>query len=89
MARTLPMLSETDLERALFRKGVGELAAERHVCAECGRSPLIGERIYLYARGAEVCALCRPQRRTEPERTELVRHDEFGQTVRVRRLRAA
>jgi hypothetical protein len=73
------------LERQLLRRGVGALAADRDRCADCGRSPLVGERVHLYDRGELVCELCRPLRRTEPVSSELVRHSEFGHTVRVRR----
>ena len=87
MAR-LPVLSEPDLEIALLRKGVGALAAGRHCCAECGRTPLVGERVYGVARASTVCALGRPRRRGEPERSELVRHSERGHAVRLRRRAA-
>jgi hypothetical protein len=81
-----------DLEVALLRKGVGALEAGRHACVDCGRTPLVGEVVYRFVAGtrhrtALVCALCRPQHRTEPEGAELVRHSERGQTVR--RLRPA
>jgi hypothetical protein len=82
MARTSQSLSETDLELALLRKGVDALRTGRHTCADCGRTPLIGERMYRFHRHGAVCALCRPQRRTEPDEVELVRHSELGHTVR-------
>jgi len=82
-------LSEPDLERALLRKGVTELSAGRCECADCGRTPLFGERIHLYARGRVVCELCRVLRKAAPERTDLVRHAEHGQTVRVTRIARA
>jgi hypothetical protein len=73
-----------DLELQLLRKGVGALTRERHRCADCGRTPLPGERVHLYARDTLVCALCRPRRRDEPARTELVRSPEAGGSVRLR-----
>src|SRR3954447_17864209 len=82
MARALRTLSETDLETALLRKSVGTLAAGRHTCADCGRTPLVGERMYRFGRASTVCALCTPQRRSEPDAVELVRHFERGHTVR-------
>ena len=82
MARSARTLSEPDLELALLRKGVGALAAGRHACADCGRSPLVGERLFRFGRGEVVCALCRPLRRREPDAVELVRHTELGLTVR-------
>jgi hypothetical protein len=82
MARTLRTLHETDLEAALLRKSVGSLTAGRHSCADCGRTPLVGERMYRYGRHCAVCALCTPQRRAEPDAVELVRHFERGHTVK-------
>jgi hypothetical protein len=82
MARTAKALTEADLERALLRKGVGALVAGRHTCADCRRTPLVGEWMYRFAAHELVCALCRPRRRSEPETVELVRHFERGHTVR-------
>ncbi len=75
--------SRADLERHLLRKGLGALARDRHRCAECGRTPLVGERVHLYAADV-ICALCRPARRAEPETTEVVLHSEHGHAVRRR-----
>lgn len=82
MARTAKALTEDDLERELLRKSVGALVAGRHVCVDCGRTPLVGERMFRFAAHELVCALCRPRRRSEPEAVELVRHFERGHTVR-------
>jgi hypothetical protein len=73
------------LERVLLRRGVGALEADRHRCADCGRTPLTGEHVHLYGDREErvVCALCRPRRRDAPHATELVRHCEHGYTVRL------
>lgn len=72
-----------DLERLLLRRGVGELEAGRDCCVDCGRTPLIGERVHRYDRGALVCELCRPRRRQAPDHAEVVRHCEYGHTVRM------
>jgi hypothetical protein len=71
-------------ERVLLRRGVGALAADRHHCVDCGRTPLVGERVHLYEkqRGI-VCELCRTTHRASPVLSELVRHSEHGQTVRL------
>jgi hypothetical protein len=82
MARIARTLTEDDLERALLRKGVGDLVAGRQTCADCRRTPLFGERMYRFAAHELVCALCRPGRRSEPEAIEVVRHFERGHTVR-------
>jgi recombinational DNA repair protein (RecF pathway) len=70
------------LERVLLRRGVGALEADRHSCADCGRTPLTGEHVHVYDERI-VCALCRPRRREAPLATELVRHCEHGYTVRL------
>ena len=89
MLRPLLGISESDLERQLLRRGVGELEAGRHSCADCGRTPLVGERVHRYARDETVCELCRPLRPAEPEGSDLVRHAERGHTVRLRARLAA
>jgi hypothetical protein len=71
------------IERALLRRSVGLLTEERPRCAHCHRTPLVGERVYLYAQ-AIVCELCRPLREGAPERSELVRSPEHWRAVRVR-----
>lgn len=83
MYRPLLGLSESDLERQLLRKSVGRLAASRHACADCGRTPLVGEHVHRYGKH-QVCTLCRPRHRSEPESVETVTHSERGQTVRLR-----
>jgi hypothetical protein len=89
MPRPLLGISQPDLERALLRKGVGAREAGRHHCADCGRTPLVGERVHIYARGAVVCELCRPHHRSAPERSLTVHHTERGHTVRLRSRAAA
>ncbi|HEV2753689.1 MAG TPA: hypothetical protein VGV36_07625 [Solirubrobacteraceae bacterium] len=88
MARSATVLDpydEADLERELLRKGVGALAAGRHPCADCGRTPLVGERVHRYAGAKVICELCRLLRAEPPEASTTVRHCEHGLTVRVRR----
>lgn len=77
MRRPLP-----DLGRRLLRKGVQRLAAERDTCSVCHRTPLVGERVHVYANGSLACALCRHAKAGEPERTELVHHSEWGHAVK-------
>jgi hypothetical protein len=74
-----------DFERLLLRAGVSVLAADRARCGDCGRTPLIGEEVHLYERGAVVCELCRPRHAAAPISIERIRHSEFGQTVRLKR----
>jgi len=84
MSRT-PSLSEPDLERELLRKSVSLMDAGRHRCRDCGRTPLVGEHVHVYGRGIVVCELCRVLRPEAPQRSELVRGDGCGATVRVLR----
>ena len=84
MSRSLP-LSEPDLERELLRKSVSLMDAGRHRCRDCGRTPLVGEHVHVYGRGVVVCELCRTLRSEPPQRTEPVRAEGRGATVRVLR----
>jgi hypothetical protein len=77
MRRALP-----DLSRRLLRKGVERLAAERDTCSVCHRTPLVGERVHLYANGSLACALCREHKAGEPEHSHLVHHSEWGHAVK-------
>jgi hypothetical protein len=71
-------------ERLLLRRGVGALVADRHRCSDCGRTPLVGERVHMYERSKGiVCELCRPLRREAPAASELMRHSEHGHAVRL------
>jgi hypothetical protein len=85
MPHTVTTIDEQDLERALLRKSVWSLEDRRDRCADCGRTPLIGETLHRYAGGVTICELCRPLRRGEPVESERVRHSEAGLTVRVHR----
>jgi len=74
------------LERSLLMRGLGALEADRSRCSECGRTPLTGEHVHLYesSRSTEVvCELCSQLRRDRPLASEIVRHCEHGQTVRL------
>lgn len=80
------MTDVEQLERYLLQRGVNLLAADRHSCVRCGRTPLVGERIYSYERERGiVCGLCRLHRHGEPAASELVRHSEAGHAVKLRR----
>jgi hypothetical protein len=78
-------LSEPDLERELLRKSVSLMDAGRHRCRDCGRTPLVGEHVHVYGRGIVVCELCRVLRPEAPQRSEPVRGEGRGATVRVLR----
>jgi hypothetical protein len=47
------------LERQLLRHGVLQMTAGRCCCSECGRSPLVGEQMQVFAtRNGDERALC-------------------------------
>jgi hypothetical protein len=71
-----------DLERALLRRGVDSRAAGRECCSRCQRTPLIGERVYLYAPGSILCELCRTFEQEDPAGSRLIRGPAFGHTLR-------
>ena len=73
----------TEIETALTRRSVGALAHERVCCADCHRTPLIGERVFSYG-SRVVCELCRARHRGAPDGSSLVRSP--GHADRVRRM---
>jgi hypothetical protein len=93
VAESSAMASElrnmADLELALLRRGVSEMAAGCERCQECGRTPLIGERVYAYEEGIVLCELCRHVRREAPVTSHVVHGPEFGHTMRITDQRAA
>jgi hypothetical protein len=78
-----------DLELALLREGIEERTAERERCRRCGRTPLIGERIYRHQLGTMVCELCRALESDASLTSQLVHGPAFGHTIRVVDQRAA
>lgn len=77
------------MEDRILLRSVGELAAERRCCADCGRTPLVGEVVHRYPAGALVCALCRAGRGEDPLRSEAVATSERGHACRPAPRRAA
>jgi hypothetical protein len=86
MARSTATIGERDLERELLRKAAVALRESSTRCRDCGRTPLVGERVHVYTRGHRVCELCRPLRREAPERSVTVRGGGAAATVRVQAL---
>lgn len=72
-----------DLELALLRRGLDERLAGSERCTCCHRTPLVGERVYVYASGTIACALCRGRQREPVQDTRLVHGPEFGHTMRI------
>jgi hypothetical protein len=92
-ANTGPMTASArdmlDLELALLRRGLDERLAGSERCTCCHRTPLVGERVYLYASGTIACELCRGTQRDVPEQDRIVHGPEFGHTMRIIDQRAA
>jgi hypothetical protein len=72
-----------DLELALLRRGLDERLAGSERCTCCHRTPLVGERVYVYASGTIACELCRGDQRGAPQDARIVRGPEFGHTMRI------
>jgi hypothetical protein len=72
-----------ELELALFRRSLAELADECERCHRCHRSLLIGERVYEYSNGHLVCELCRDREHAEPDEMRIVHGPAFGHTLRI------
>jgi hypothetical protein len=59
--------SDANQELGPYRPSVEDLLAEELTrCGDCGRTPLIGEHVHLYASADLVCELCRMLRSEEP-----------------------
>jgi hypothetical protein len=97
--RTMPAISlrraaepaVPPLEKALLKRSMSEHETRRHRCLHCHRTPLTGERIHVYATAAGerlVCELCRPLRREEPVRSQLMHAPEHERSVRIARRAA-
>jgi hypothetical protein len=85
-----PQLDDrSDLELALLRRGMVERAAESKRCGRCQRTPLIGERVYVYGGDAVRCELCRTHERHAPVSSYVVHGPAFGHTIRLTDRRAA
>ena len=74
-------------EISLWRHSIGALAAGRHRCVHCHRTPLVGEHVHVYG-DRLVCELCRHLRREAPGRTEIMHSPEHERAVK-RQPRAA
>ncbi len=79
-------MAVTEIETVLTRRSVGALAGERVCCADCHRTPLVGEMTYRFGRRV-VCELCRARHRGAPDSSALVRSPGHADLVR-RMLRA-
>lgn len=70
-------------ELSFVRSSMRALSGAREGCAHCGRTPLVGETVFFFGERM-VCELCRPLRRDEPTRSEIVHSSEYELTVKRR-----
>jgi len=79
-----------ELELALLRRGVDQRAAGRECCSRCGRTPLLGERVYMLdERGRWSCELCRAVHGGPELGSRVVHGPAFGHSIRIIDQRAA
>jgi hypothetical protein len=78
-----------ELEMALLRRGLDDIAAAEERCKSCRRTLLVGEYVHVYEAGRIVCDLCRERERQPPESVRLVHGPAFGHTIRIIDQRAA
>ena len=78
-----PIGDTPKLELALLRHGVGQRTTEGDRCQTCERTPLIGERVYVYGSGTILCHLCRRHVQHSPVSSRLVHSPSFGHTIRL------
>jgi hypothetical protein len=74
-------------ELTFLRTRAGLADPQRPVCVHCGRTPLIGEVVHVYASARQerhVCALCRDRHDEPPARSEIVHSSEHHRAVKAR-----
>ena len=64
-----PIGDMPELELALMRRSLGDIAGTVEHCHGCQRAMLIGERVYEYESGELRCALCRDREAQRPRRS--------------------
>jgi hypothetical protein len=74
---------------ALLRRGLDERLAGSERCTCCRRTPLVGERVYVYGSGLIACELCRERQAAIPIETRIVHGPEFGHSIKITDQRAA
>jgi hypothetical protein len=84
-----PLRDMPELELALLRRGLDDMAAGSERCRRCRRTPLIGERVYTDESNAILCELCRDVQRDHAGASRIVHGPEFGHTMRITDHRTA
>ena len=78
-----PIGEMPELELALLRRSLGDIAGKVEHCHCCHRALLIGERVYEYDKGELRCALCRDRERRPPAHTRTVHTAAHGNSIRI------
>jgi hypothetical protein len=78
-----PIGDMPELELALLRRSLGDIAGQVEHCHHCERAMLIGERVYEYEDGSLRCALCRDRERRAPAQSRTVHTAAQGHSIRM------
>jgi hypothetical protein len=78
-----PIGDMPELELALLRRSLGDIAGKVEHCGSCQRAMLIGERVYEYDNGEVRCALCRDRERRDPADSHTVHTAAHGHSIRI------
>ena len=78
-----PIGDMPELELALLRRSLGDIAGKVEHCHGCHRALLIGERVYEYDDGELRCALCRDRERRTPAQSRTVHTAAHGNSIRM------
>lgn len=78
-----PIGDMPELELALLRRSLGDIAGKVEHCHGCHRAMLIGERVYEYDGGELRCALCRDRERRAPAQSRTVHTAAHGHSIRM------
>jgi len=79
----IPIGDTPELELALLRRSLGDIARKTDHCHDCHRALLIGERVHEYDNGELRCALCCDRERRTPSQTRTVHTAAHGHSIRI------
>jgi hypothetical protein len=78
-----PIDESLQLELALLRRGLGDIAGKVEHCHGCLRALLIGERVYEYDNGELRCSLCCDRERRPAAHSRTVHTAAHGHSIRM------
>jgi hypothetical protein len=77
------------IELALLRRGVEHRDSVQERCSRCGRTPLVGERVYEIDEGLVLCGLCQVNHGEAGLNSRVLRGPGLSRAIRVLAGRAA